>query len=459
MFRIFDQGTSLCDGLSRREWLRIGGLALGNLSLAGLSRARAAEPAGRSLGKAKSVIVLWFVGGVPQHETWDTKPEAPAEIRGPFGTISSRRTPGMNVGELMPKTAQLTDKIAVIRNMVTGDNAHSSSGYQMLTGIPHTPLSRENALPGKPNDWPSINAMMRVLRTKDRAMPPSITLPRGLANVGDVVWPGQGGGFLGRQYDPWVLACDPADKNFAVPGCEMAADVTPLRFDDRFSLLDQFNQHLDLIQRSDRVKRYDQHADQAIDLLGGGKARSAFDLNRESDATRDRYGRDKFGQSVLLAKRLVEAGVSLVQVNWSAIEGKENHGSWDTHKAHNASLKDFLMPMMDQTYTALLEDLANSGRLDETLVVWMGEFGHTPKFNAAAGRDHWGRVFSIAARREAEFAGESSMGRPIAMPPNQWTKRQRRAITWQPFFIALDTRPIRWFTICKGGRCRLRAGA
>ncbi|MCA9203815.1 MAG: DUF1501 domain-containing protein [Planctomycetales bacterium] len=397
MLRVFDNSVRLCDGISRREWLRIGGIGLGGLTLPSLWRAQAqaatnGEP---GFGRAKSVIVLFFSGGVPQHETWDPKPNAPAEVRGDIGVIASR-TPGLQVGELMPKTALLTDKIAVLRTMVTGDNAHSTSGYQMLTGVPHAPLNRENALPGKPNDWPSLDALVRALRPTQGGLPQSITLPRILANVGDKEWPGQGGGLLGRQYDPWALTCDPSAKDFTIPGCGMAEDVTPMRFDRRRSLLAQFNRHLDEVQRGQRVQRFDTHASQALELLTGGRARAAFDLGQESEATRERYGQDQFGQSVLLARRLVEAGVSLVHINWPRMDEKKNNGSWDTHAAHSECLKGWLMPMMDRSYSALIEDLEARGMLDETLVCWVGEFGHTPKINGNAGRDHWGRVFSIA---------------------------------------------------------------
>lgn len=393
MLNLLDRNVRLCDGMTRRQWLQIGGIGLGGLTLPGLLQQRA--QAGAKAGKAKSVIVLWFTGGVPQHETWDPKPEAPEEIRGPLGQISSR-TPGLHVGALMPKTSLLTDKIAVLRTLVTGDNAHSSSGYQMLTGVPHIPLSRENALPGKPNDSPAMNAIVRALRGRDQGLPAAITLPRRIANVGELVWPGQDGGFLGQKHDPWLLTCDPAEKNFTVPGCGLPEDLPSVRLDQRLSLLEQMNHHLDNIARTDQWQRYGLSSEQAIGLITGGKSRAAFHLDQEPDKVRDRYGRTSWGQSVLLARRLIEAGVSLVQVNWPRIEGKENYGGWDTHKAHNDCLKEFLMPMMDQAYSTLLEDLSERGLLDETLVCWVGEFGHTPKFNKNAGRDHWGRVFSIS---------------------------------------------------------------
>jgi hypothetical protein len=177
--------------------------------------------------RAKSVILLFNGGGIPHHETWDPKPDAPREVRGEFGTIASR-TPGLLVGELMPKTAVLTDKIAVIRTMVTGDNSHSTSGYQMLTGVPHIPLSRENSLPGKPNDSPPLNALVQALRPPSGGLPASVVLPRRLANFdGLYPWPGTDAGVMGRKFEPWLMECDPSAQNFAAPGCALPADLSP----------------------------------------------------------------------------------------------------------------------------------------------------------------------------------------------------------------------------------------
>jgi hypothetical protein len=396
MLRIFGKGGSLCDGISRRELLRVGGIGLGGLALPSLLQQRATGSPARK-ATAKSAIVLFITGGFPQHESWDPKPDAPAEIRGKFGVIPTR-TPGYFVGELMPKTAQLTDKVAVIRSMVTGDNAHSTSGYQMLTGVPHAPLHQENAKPGRPNDWPAIGGIMQALRPSQGGLPASVALPVRIANNGGQdPWPGTDAGFLGRKYDPWLLQCNPNDGKFGVPGCQLGDDITPLRLGDRRSLLEQFQDHAHAIDRTAAGANLDVYRQQAIDLIAGGKAREAFDLQKESAATRERYGRTIYGQSVLLARRLIESGVSLVQVQWTADDPKRaNSGSWDTHEKHNESLQGWLMPAFDQFYPALLTDLHERGLLDETLVCLVTEFGHTPKFNANAGRDHWGRVFSIA---------------------------------------------------------------
>lgn len=403
MLRILDQAsTGRNAALSRREWLRVGGAGLGGLSLPLLATASPATASpsstgfGSAFGKAKSVIVIFLGGGPPQHETWDPKPNAPADIRGGFGAIDTA-TPGLAIGELMPLTARLTDQIAVLRAMVTNDNSHSSSGYQMMTGVPHVPLSAENAISKAPNLAPHWGAVAKYVTPREKSpFPSAITLPTRIANVGEIVWPGQIGGVLGPRYDPWLLTCDPSQPNFTVPDIAFPAELPALRFERRLSLLEQVDRHLHELREAPAVAGFNRQTQQALDLLGGPAARRAFDLSLESETTRNRYGRTRWAQSILLSRRLVEAGVSLVQINWCKVENEPNGGGWDTHERHNDLLKRFLMPWMDQAYSALLTDLADRGLLDETLVVWAGEFGHTPKFNGNAGRDHWGHCFSIA---------------------------------------------------------------
>ncbi len=414
MLSIVNQPTSLCDGIQRREAMRIGGLSALGLSLPQLMQPSAVasplESTAPGFGKAKSVIMLWLLGGPPQHETWDTKPQAPREIRGEYSSIESV-VPGIRVGELMPRTAMHTDKLAVLRAVVTKDQAHSSSGYQMLTGVPHSPLSQENVTSKAPNLAPSHAAIMRALRPDHDGLPSSIALPYHIANDGEIVWPGQGAGILGRKFDPWLINCDPSRADFKVPDLALPDDISSHRFTSRRALLS----HLDLnppgLVRANAASRFQQHTEQAFDLLAGKAARGAFELDQESEATRDRYGRNRFGQSVLLARRMVEAGVSLVQVNWTRVEAVKNNGSWDTHNNHFSDLKNHLMPRMDYAYSSLLQDLEERGLLETTLVVWLGEFGHTPRINGNAGRDHWGNCFSVtlggAGIRRGIVHGES----------------------------------------------------
>ncbi len=391
MLSIHDRGLPLCDGLTRREWLRVGGLSACGLSLPALLEARESRP-GR---KAKACIVLFHLGGPPQHETWDPKPDAPKEIRGELKPISTS-VPGIQVGELMPRTARLADRIAILRAVSTDDNAHSSSGYWMLTGVPHQPKNTENAKPGAPNDWPCLGAMVKRLKTGG-ALPAALTLPEHIWNTGGVSWPGQDGGFLGRSADPWLLHCQPHDAAFQVPGLSLPAELPPLRFEARHDLRERLDRHLEQIERSPALTRFDIQTQQAFDLLRAGRAKQAFNLHEEPEKLRERYGKNRWGQSVLLARRLIESGVTLVQVNWTRMPGDTNDSpAWDTHGKNAKRLKDNLMPPMDLAYSALLEDLAARGMLDDTLVVWGGEFGRTPKHNGAGGRDHWGHVFSVA---------------------------------------------------------------
>lgn len=398
MLSVLDSPTRLCDGLDRREWLRVGAACGVSLPMLLQHRGAAANPVGR----AKACIQLFLLGAPPQQETWDPKPDSPAEARGDLKPIQSA-VPGMLVGELMPKTAKLTNKIAVLRAVSTNDNAHSSSGYYMTTGVPHAPMGVENAKPGAPNDWPSLGAVVRRLWPHPTPLPAAITLPEVSFNDGNKPWPGQDAGWLGRTADPWVLEGDPNAAQFKIAGLAAPADLPAARLGQRQSLLEQIDHHLDGVDRSGVLAEHPGRSRQAFDLVASPAARKAFELDAESPAVRDRYGRTKFGQSCLLARRLVEAGVPLVRVNWSRVAGTLNSGHWDTHQKNTQALKQ-LMPIMDQAYSALLEDLADRGLLQGTLVMWTGEFGRTPRINGAGGRDHWGPVFSVA------FAGGGVRG-------------------------------------------------
>jgi hypothetical protein len=402
MLNIHAPGVRLCDGLTRREMMRVGSLGLLGLSLPEVLRGRRAEAAGArrlhdpARGKAKACILLFLMGGPPQHSTWDPKPDAPPEIRGAFKPIATT-VPGLLVSELLPRTARLMDKICVLRAMASNDSSHSSSGYYMLTGQPHQPLNVENANPGAPNDYPNVGAVVRRLRGDVNGLPGAIRLPQRIFNTDASVWPGQDAGFLGRGADPWLFTCDPTAPQFRVTEFSLPAEVPLPRLEGRRSLLERVNRRLDAVDRSGALSQFGRQSQQAFDLLRSPRARQAFRLDLEADAVRERYGRGHFGQSVLLARRLVEAGVALVQVNWfRGPEEPPDNPVWDTHTDETNRLKTVLAPPMDQAYSALLEDLWQRGMLDETLVVCMAEFGRSPKINARAGRDHWGYVYSLA---------------------------------------------------------------
>lgn len=388
MLTLSHRPARLCDGLSRRDWLTVGGLGAFGLTLPGLLRAsESARPK-----KAKNVILLFLLGGPPQHDTWDHKPGAPAEIRGDLKAIPSV-TPGLWVGETMVRTAKMTDRIAVLRAVETKDNAHSSSGFFMSTGVPHAPMSVENVKPGAPNDFPALGGVVRQFLPDIGGMPSAVTLPEQAANDGNITWPGQDAGFLGRKFDPWMLGGDPSVTRFQPEGMTPRPDLPPERLADRQALLARFDTAFARLES--QASEHSARTQQAIDLIGSPAAKKAFDLNQEPPKLRDRYGRTRFGQSCLLARRLIESGVRLVRVNWTRIEGAPNFGHWDTHSSNTAGVKA-IMPVLDAAYTALLDDLADRGMLDDTLILWMGEMGRTPKLNGAGGRDHWGQVFSIA---------------------------------------------------------------
>jgi Protein of unknown function (DUF1501) len=390
----------LCDGISRREILRVGGLSSLGLSLPLLQQQRVrASGEGdntQQRGAARSCIVLFLMGGPPQHSTFDPKPLAPADIRGEFGAIQTV-VPGMDLCELWPRTALLTDKLAILRAMSTGDNAHSSSGYYMLTGQPHAPKNAENVNPGFPNDYPNFGAAVRQLKSSGGRLPAAVRLPHHIFNTDGSVWPGQDAGFLGKSVEPWLLNCQPATRDSGIDEFNLSSDVSEQRMRKRRDLLRQFDGQSSGADARASFQTYQQLTDKAFDVLGSSTARQAFAVDRETDAMRDRYGRTQFGQSVLMSRRLVEAGVSLVQVNWyRGPDEPSNAPCWDSHAMESKRLKTVLCPPADQALSALLEDLDSRGMLHETLVVVMAEFGRTPKFNAAGGRDHWGHVFSVA---------------------------------------------------------------
>lgn len=390
----------ILSSLTRRECLRIGGLGWLGLSMNGLLRAGSLStavtpPAAASFGRAKACILLFMGGGPPQHETWDPKPEAPREIRGEFRSIRTK-VPGIHIGELLPHTAQVTDRLAIIRSMTTDIHSHSASGYWMLTGYPHPAGQAET--PASPDDWPSLAAVVGAKHPSARSPLTSVVLPEPIVNNPNVPWPGQDGGLMGPAWNPLLFKCDPSAPRFKIEDLNMPESVTDMRLSERLSLLEQFDRHFLRAAQSEHVTAMDRVQQKAFEAIRSGATRAAFEIDRESDTLRDRYGRHRFGQSVLLARRLIEAGVRLVQVNWPREPGDttKDNPLWDTHSKNAERLKDVLCPQFDGTFATLIHDLQERGLLQETLVVVMGEFGRTPKINERGGRDHWGHCFSIA---------------------------------------------------------------
>lgn len=385
--------------IKRRELLRVGGLGALGLSLPSLigGSARAGlRPPGvaTSFGRARSCLLLFLSGGPPQHDTFDPKPDAPVEIRGALGSISTA-VPGIRLSETLPRTARITDRISIIRSMTTEIQSHSSSGCFMLTG--YAPTTKVENVPAKNTDWPSLAAAVGALRPSGRSPLSSVVLPERIENNGHIVWPGQNGGFMGAAWHPQLIQCDPSAETLAIEGMSLADGVTESRLTERAELLDRFDQRLRQALTDPGVEDLSRMQQRALDLVHSRGSRQAFEIEREPASVRDRYGRHKWGQSVLLARRLIEAGVRLVQVNWPREPGDQTAGSplWDTHQNNAGRVRDVLAPQFDGTFATLIHDLKDRGLLDETLVVVMGEFGRSPKINRGGGRDHWGNVFSV----------------------------------------------------------------
>jgi hypothetical protein len=387
---------------SRREALALG------LTLPVFATARASEPnklsgaLGATFGRAKNCIFLWLQGGPPQHETFDPKPDAPAEIRGPFKPIATS-APGVRFCELLPRTAKHAHELAVVRSLSTRDDNHDVSGYWLLTGYPYGPGSARAI---KPSDWPYFGSVVKMLKPSEKLPALTTVWVPDVMRLNDNVTPaGQTAGFLGKQWEPERFVGDPAKPDYHIEGLDVV-EHSKARSADRRALLGALDKAFDKNRGADAVRAWDRLSHHAFDLVASGAAREAFDLSKESDKVRDRYGRYTWGQSCLLARRLIEAGVRLVHVNWAREPGDSavDNPLWDTHAQNADRLQDLLCPMFDVTFDALMTDLAERGLLSETLVVVAGEFGRTPRINGVGGRDHWGHVFSAA------FAGAGVRG-------------------------------------------------
>jgi hypothetical protein len=395
---------------SRREALRAGALTLSGLGLPGLLRSRALAagneaPRSDGFGRAKSCILIFQWGGPSQLDTWDLKPDAPAEIRGEFKPIATR-TPGVFLSEHFPLLAQQTHRLAIVRSMTHDDPAHLSTAHRLLTG--HlAPTPNSDAAPPSPRDWPHLGAIVAKVRPTRGVVPSSVTMPWTVAHPAAPGGraPGQNAGWLGKSYDPFRVEGDPNASNFRVAGMDLPEGVSPRRIQNRRFLLAALNDQptADTTWEAFQVR--------ALDTLTTAEAQGGFRIDREDPKTRDRYGRHIHGQCVLMARRLVEAGVGLITVNWH----DDGQTFWDTHGNNFNRLKNDLMPPSDRAFAALLEDLDVRGLLDETLVVWVGEFGRNPRITKAnAGREHWPRCYSAA------LAGAGIKGGQVYGGSDRW---------------------------------------
>jgi hypothetical protein len=373
----------LCDGIERREFLRVGGLASAALSLPGLLQARERNSSGR---RPKSCIQLFMWGGPAQQETFDLKPNAPEGIRGLFRPVPTR-TPGIRICEHLPRLAQMTERYAIVRSLThTGVN-HGTSAYHMLTG--HIHFSPGTLRHPTPNDFPSIGSAVARYGRQPLDMPPYVALPSILYDGDGGEVPGQGPGFLGQRAAPFLVNGDPTRPDFSIDTLVLPGDLSQPRLRGRINLQAALDHEADRLTRLPGVQGMGSHYERAFRLLQSPAARRAFNLGAEPERLRERYGYHHFGQSCLLARRLIESGVPLVTVYWNAPTNTDAQ-SWDTHSDSFNRLQNHILPHFDRGLTALLDDLQGRGLLDDTLIVWAGEFGRTPRLNRQAGRDHWG---------------------------------------------------------------------
>ncbi len=338
--------------------------------------------------RAKSVILI-FNGGAPSHiDLWDPKPNAPSETRGPFSTIRTS-VPGISVSELLPKMAKRMHRLALIRSVHHQHSSHNAGMHWANVGRPYRVDS--TLIHPSRTDLPGVGSLVGWLAQRDgfsAGVPPYVITPFPTCDSKLYITPGQDGACLGPRFDPFVLDDDPNAPAFKVRDLSLLAEVSKARFEERVALLGNI-EGLSAPLPSDSMREHEIFRARAATLLASGNSADAFDLSKEPEKVRERYGRHAWGQSHLLARRLVEAGTRFVTtVNGPSI-------IWDTHKDNFNSLRDRLVPPMEQAYAALLDDLEERGLLDSTLVVWMGEFGRTPKINADAGRDHWPGCYSV----------------------------------------------------------------
>ncbi len=392
-----DRASSECpgfrrSGLTRRRLLQVGGLGALGLGLPGLLRA--AEKAGPRKARARSVIFLHQFGGPSHVDTLDMKPDAPAEIRGEFKPIATS-APGIQVCDRLPRLSRVMDKVTLVRSLYHTMKNHNSAAYYSLTG--HAPLLDDQRLRDTRDLFPAYGSVVSKLAPAKPGVPTFVAFPHVIRDGS--ISPGQHASFLGKSHDPLFVGQDPNGADFRLPELSLPANLTPERLETRREVLKLIDEQSELLEFSAKAKGIDAYYATALSMLTSPEVKRAFDLSAEPDRVRERYGRTTYGQSCLLARRLVEAGARFVNVYYAAtIGGQGSEGGWDTHGFNNVPmypvLTKYLIPMTDQTLPTLLDDLDQRGLLDETLVVWVGEFGRSPRINATAGRDHWPQCYT-----------------------------------------------------------------
>ena len=375
--------------LTRRHLLQVAPAAFLGLSLPQLLRAQTSD----KRRKAKSIIYLHQYGGPSQFETFDMKPDAPVQIRGTFKPIASK-LPGMNVCELLPRVAKVMDKVTVIRSVQHTMKNHNSAGYYSLAGF--APPTDDQRLRDSLELFPAFGSIVDKFAPSAKGIPSFVSYPHVIRDGS--ITPGQHASFLGKIHNPFFINQDPNSPDFKLPELSLPANLSLERLENRKEVLRLIDGQSDLIEKSAVAHGIDESYQKAVSMLTSKEFKKAFDLSEEKQSVRDRYGRTTYGQGCLLARRLVEAGVKFTTVYLSpSIGGCE--GGWDTHgfndKPMDPVLKNYLLPLADQTLSALLEDLETRGLLDSTIVLWMGEFGRSPRINKLAGRDHWPQCYPV----------------------------------------------------------------
>ena len=381
-----DKPAEFCDGLRRRDFFHAGALTAMGLGLADML-ALQAKGAANPEKKDVNCIFLFLVGGPSQLDTWDMKPDAPAEIRGPYKPIRTNVS-GIEISENFPRMAKHAEKYALIRSCYHTAAAVHDTGHQMMqTGRLFTAGV----------EYPHVGCVLSKLKGPNGDVPAHVLMPHPIGNTGGNMPHGQTAGFLGKTFDPFVLNADPSEPNFKVPDMLPPDYLTALRVDRRKNWREMMDQTVSRFETSQDARLLDTTFHQAYTLMSSQKARDAFDLTKEPDSVRERYGRNRFGQSCLLARRMIESGVRFVTVNM--FETVFDEITWDIHGSKPFSpiscYRDLVGPMYDMAYSALLQDLHDRGLLASTLVVSTGEFGRTPKVNPAGGRDHWPQCWTM----------------------------------------------------------------
>ncbi len=393
-------------GINRRELLQVGYSGLLGLGLSSLPAAAAPSASSQAKRKPRSVIIVFLTGAPSQLDMFDLKPDAPPEVRGDFKPIATN-VPGFQVGEHLPRLAARADKYALVRTLAHRENNHLVATHHLLTGYQQPGAFFDKV--ASRTDWPCYSSGLGYLRPRKDGVPSGVNLPTFLSE-GPLTWPGQHAGFLGPRFDPWQITRDPNAANFRVDSLRLAAGLEIDRLDDRRALLQQVERQQQAIAAQAEARRLTDQQQKAFAMLTSGQLAQAFEMEREPATVRERYGRHAFGQSLLLARRLVQAGVPVVQANMGRAQ------TWDSHGDIFPRLKNELLPPLDRGVAALLDDLSASGLLDETLVMLLGEFGRTPKLQGqpgskSAGRDHWAPcffgLFAGAGVRGGQVIGKS----------------------------------------------------